>query len=466
MSKRTVWVAGLALCAGALAQQQRTQAFGVPTAAAKVQELTQTVEATATAADDEATRTTVSARFDGWVEGMRVNTTFQAVTQGEVLCTLYSPAIYAAEQEYAFAAGNRKALAASTVSGVAAGAAALERDARQRLAQQQVPAEEIARLEKGGAPRERFVLRAPEAGYVRERLVLPGAYVTAGTRLYTLGGLQPIWITAAVPEGELGLIHAGQTATVSLDAYPGRTFSARVVLVPPLVEADSRTAAVRLLLPNRDAAVSPGMFGRARLRLALGRELTVPADAVLRSGTAARVFVAGAGGSFVPRTVELGDRVGEVQGIRGGLRAGERVATGASFLVASEAQLSAALGSFAPPPPGTRQTAAAPAATVELTTAPSPARQGGNTFRLLLRDAHGAPITGAEVSLTLTMPAMPAMGMAAMRVAVALRETGGGRYEGQGSLGSGGQWQVLITARKAGRLLVRQATTLRAEGGL
>jgi Cu(I)/Ag(I) efflux system membrane fusion protein/cobalt-zinc-cadmium efflux system membrane fusion protein len=467
MTRRAVLLAGLALCAGAAAQQ-RTQAFGVPTAVAQYRELSQTLEATATAAADEARLTTVTAHFDGWVESMAVSTTFQAVAKGEVLCTLYSPAIHAAEQEYAFARRNQQALSRSTVSGVAAGAAALLRDARQRLAQQQVPAEEIARLEKGGEPRQRFVLRAPASGYVRERQVLPGAYVTAGTRLYTLGGLQPIWVNVAVPESQLGRVHTGQTATVTFDAYPGRIFSAQVALVPPQVEADSRTAAVRLVLPNREAAVSPGMFGRASLTLALGRELTVPADAVLRSGEQARVFVAGADGSFLPRTVQLGKRVGEVQGIRGGLRAGERVATGASFLVDSEAQLAAAAGSFAPPPPGAGQTAAEapPTATMELTTAPSPARKGANTFRLLLRDARGVPITGAEVALTLSMPAMPAMGMAAMHVAVSMHEAGGGRYEGRAELGSGGRWQVLVVARKAGQVVARQTSSLRAEGGM
>ncbi|HEY8056187.1 MAG TPA: FixH family protein, partial [Terriglobales bacterium] len=178
------------------------------------------------------------------------------------------------------------------------------------------------------------------------------------------------------------------------------------------------------------------------------------------------VFVAAGDGQFSPRTVTVGPQVGDAIVIRGGLRAGERVAAGASFLIASEAQLSAAAGSYAPPPPGVAGAPATPAATLLLTTDPSPARKGSNTFRVLLRDARGAPIAGAQLTLTLAMPAMPAMGMAAMRVTVAMHDAGGGRYQGSGTLDSGGQWQVTMVATQAGRVVARAQTSLRVQGGM
>jgi Cu(I)/Ag(I) efflux system membrane fusion protein/cobalt-zinc-cadmium efflux system membrane fusion protein len=459
----TVLLAGLAVAAAA---QQRTQQFGVTLATAQVRALSRTVQATAAVAADEATELPVTARFDGWIGKLPVNTTYQRVRRGEVLCTIYSPDLYAAEQDYAFAAHHQQLLAASSVPGVAAGGRALLADAAARLRQMQVPEEEITRLIAGGEPRQEFALTAPRDGIVEQRGVLPGEQVHAGTRLFTLIGLAPIWANAAVAEADLGLIEVGQQASLSLDAFPGRMYQARVAFITPKVDAASRTAAVRLVLPNVDRALTPGMFGRVRIAVDMGRRLTVPASAVLQSGETARVFVAGGDGRFTQRAVSVGPQVGEVIVIRSGLRAGERVAAGASFLIASEAQLSAAAGSFAPPPPGVAGAPAAATASLLLTTDPSPARKGANTFRVLLRDAHGAPIVGAQVTLTLAMPAMPAMGMAAKLVRVAMHDAGGGRYQGSGALDSGGQWQVTIVASQGGRLLAREQTSLRAEGGM
>ncbi len=467
--KRFLLLLGLfALAAGA---QQRVQAIGTPTAVVRVQALANPISTVATVATDEATITTVTARFSGWIVSMNANTRYQHVNRGEVLCTIYSPEIYAAERDYLFAAQNAQTLAASPVAGVAAGAKALVADARERLAQLQVPGQEIARLERTGVAKQRFALRAPETGIVSEREALPNEQVTAGMRLYTLTALQPIWVNAQVEESALGRIHAGQRATVRMDAYPGRTFTGRVDFINPQVNETSRTASVRLVLPNASQELTPGMYGSATVEVPLGRRLVVPASAVLQTGTGALAFVAEGGGRFDPRPVETGPQVGQQIVIRKGLRAGERVATGANFLIASEAQLSAAAGSYAPPPPGVSGSGASGqgtsnAAQVALTSDPSPARKGANTFRTLLTTAAGRPITGAQVELTLSMPAMPAMGMAGMTVRVAMQEVGGGRYRGQGTLGSGGNWHVSLVARKNGKIVAQAQTSLRAGGGM
>ncbi|MGH9466855.1 MAG: FixH family protein, partial [Terriglobales bacterium] len=181
----------------------------------------------------------------------------------------------------------------------------------------------------------------------------------------------------------------------------------------------------------------------------------------------ALAFVAEGGGRWTPQKVQIGPQIGDTLIIRKGLRAGERVAMGANFLIASEAQLAAAAGSYAPPPPGVSAAARQPrtALHVSLTTAPSPARKGRDTFRVFLTTTSGAPVTGATVTVRLGMPAMPAMGMAAMHVTVPLHEQGGGRYRGSGTLGSRGDWQVTITATKGGHVLAATYTSLRAAGG-
>ena len=105
-------------------------------------------------------------------------------------------------------------------------------------------------------------------------------------------------------------------------------------------------------------------------------------------------------------------------------------------------------------------------ATVELTTDPSPAQKGSNTVRVKLTDPAGKPIVGAQVTVTFSMPAMPEMGMAAMKTVIKVKDNGDGTYEGKGELGSGGMWQVRITAQKDGQTIATKRLTVKATGGM
>ena len=145
----------------------------------------------------------------------------------------------------------------------------------------------------------------------------------------------------------------------------------------------------------------------------------------------------------------------------------------ANFLVDSESQLKAAAGQFAPPPPGGGGAGGTAAvsiaqqnANLDFSTDPSPPHKGSNIFRVKLTDSSGKPISGAQVSVTFYMPAMPAMGMAAMRMNTELADKGNGLYEGSGTLGSGGTWQVTITAQQNGQTLVSKQMNVSATGGM
>jgi nitrogen fixation protein FixH len=155
-----------------------------------------------------------------------------------------------------------------------------------------------------------------------------------------------------------------------------------------------------------------------------------------------------------------------------GIKPGESLVTSADFLIDSEAQLQAAAGAFVPPPPGAGGAAAmnepsnAAQTQIELTTDPTPPRKGSNVLRIKLTGANGNPISGAQVNLTFFMPAMPAMGMAAMKTSVDFTDKGDGMYEGKGDLGSGGTWQVTITARQNGKVIGSKQFTVNATGGM
>src|SRR5438552_3983798 len=353
-------------------------------------------------------------------------------------------------------------------SAAGSGAASLLGAAAERLRQWGVPQKEIARLESTGKVQQELEVDSPVSGYITERNALPSVAVQPEMRLYTIADLSTVWVQAQVFQNDLERIKIGAPATLTVNTYPGRTFTGRVDFIYPQVDMDTRTAKVRVVFSNPGLQLKPGMFVNVSLKVPMGNQLVIPASGVLQSGTRAIAFVERSDGYIEPREVQLGSRVGDDLIVLKGLKAGEQIVTSANFLIDSESQLQAALGSFVPPPPGAgaASTTNAPQGIVELSSDPTTPRKGSNEFRVKLTDASGAPISGAEVSVTFFMPAMPAMGMASMRTPVTLSDKGNGLYEGSGQLDSGGTWQVTILAKKNGQLIASKQLSVNATGGM
>jgi Cu(I)/Ag(I) efflux system membrane fusion protein/cobalt-zinc-cadmium efflux system membrane fusion protein len=209
------------------------------------------------------------------------------------------------------------------------------------------------------------------------------------------------------------------------------------------------------------------MYVNVAISVPLGRQLVVPASAVLQAGARTIAFIDHGNGNLVPRTVQVGQQLDDSVIVLSGLKAGEKVVSSANFLVDSEAQLQAAMGSFAPLP---QQPAAAskPAQQIriDLTTQPSPPHVGANTVRVKLTGSDGKPLSGTQVTATFFMPAMPEMGMAAERAAATLTDKGNGVYEGSLQLGSGGAWKVTVVVQRGGQTIATQQLSIDATGGM
>jgi Cu(I)/Ag(I) efflux system membrane fusion protein/cobalt-zinc-cadmium efflux system membrane fusion protein len=165
--------------------------------------------------------------------------------------------------------------------------------------------------------------------------------------------------------------------------------------------------------------------------------------------------------------LELGPHLGGGLVVRKGLVDGDRIVSSANFLVDSESQLQAAVGAYAPPPPGVGAAVQENhSATIEMKTAPNPPQRGTNNLTLVLRDSFGAPIDGASVSVVFYMPAMPAMGMAAMRRVATATGSSNGTYRATINLDSGGGWQVSVSASKGGQQVATLQTNITASGAM
>lgn len=412
----------------------------------------------------------VQTRFAGWIRRVYADATGEFIRKGQPLFTIYSQDLVATEREYLLAKKNAVALQQSQVSGVAAGATSLLSAAKARLEQWQIPESEIAKLDQTGEAITDLTFNSPVSGYIIEKNALPNMYVQPETRLYTIADLSEVWVYAQIFQNDAGRIKPGDPAEVTLDAFPGKVFNGRVDYVLPQLDMATRTLPVRLVFPNPGLKLRPGMYVNVAVKLPLGRQVVVPDSAVFHSGTKNLIFAYAGEGNIEPREVELGAHVENEFVVAKGVKSGEQIVTSANFLIDSEAQLQAAAGAFVPPPPGAGQAAAMNApqaqASAELTTEPSPPRKGSNTVRVKLTDQAGKPIAGAEVNVTFFMAAMPAMGMAAMKTTVRASDKGGGMYEGQGDLGSGGTWQVTVTARQNGQTIANKQLTVNATGGM
>jgi RND family efflux transporter MFP subunit len=331
---------------------ERMQTIGVKLAKAEIENVTDEIRATGNVEINERQVAYVQTRFPGWIRQVYANASYQFVRKGQPLFTIYSPDLVTTEQEYLRAKKNAEAVQSSTVSGVASGSQSLLAAARQRLEQWEVPAREIEKLESSGKVITDLTFNSPVSGYITERNALPNMYVQPETRLYTVADLSNVWVYANVFQTDLGKLKPGDPAAITVDAYPGKIFSGRASDVLPQVDMNTRTARVRIALANPRLKLKPGMYVNVALQIPLGRQLVVPASAVLHAGMRPLVFISSGEGVFQPREVQTSGQAGDKVIITKGLKAGERIVISASFLIDSESQLQAAAGAFVPPPPG------------------------------------------------------------------------------------------------------------------
>lgn len=446
---------------------QRMQEIGVTSATAEMKDVNDDLSVPGNVDIDEERLSYVQTRFPGWIQGVQANATYQYVRKGQRLFTMYSPDIVSSEQEYLLARQNKTAFSQDAHGMGAQDNGWLQKAAEERLQQFGVPAQVIADLEQTGKVQRTIAIESPASGYIIERNALPNAYVQPDTKLYTIADLSTVWVYANVFQNDVGKLKPGDPAQVTVDAYPGRHFNGRIDQILPQVDMTTRTVRVRLVFSNPGVILKPGMYVNVAISVRLGRQMVIPASAVLQTGTRAIAFVDHGSGSLEPRTVEIGPQLDDSVVVLSGLKAGEKVVSSANFLVDSEAQLQAAAGAFAPTAPQPA-VSSAPAAQiqVDLSTEPSPPRKGTNTVRVTLTSADGRPVPGAQVTATFFMPAMPAMGMAAERDAAALSDKGNGLYVGSVQLSTGGTWQVTVTVQRGGQTVGTKQLSLSATGGM
>jgi Cu(I)/Ag(I) efflux system membrane fusion protein len=312
--------------------QERAQAIGVRTALAAERATSGGLRVTASIAAADQSVAEVHVRSAGFVERIPVDQVGLSVAKGQELLAVYSPEVFQAEMELI------------TARQWADGGARTLDAARAKLDLLGVDARDIERIVASGTPIRAVPVYAPEAGIVTKKTALRGAYVTPEMPLFTIEDRSRVYVVADVFAQDVASIKVGTPGKFTLWQRPDVSLSAKVDLIYPSVDPESRTTRVRMTVPNAKGALRPGDYGDVELAgTTPGRELVVPRDAVIDTGETKYVFLVDSPGQFTPRTVDVGPEQGGDIVIRSGLAAGDRVVSGATFLIDSESRLQASL---------------------------------------------------------------------------------------------------------------------------
>jgi Cu(I)/Ag(I) efflux system membrane fusion protein len=319
----------------------RVQTLGVRTAAVERRAVDATVRASGRVEIDERRQVVVAPRFEGWIERLHVNAVGDVVNKGQPLFTAYSPELQSAGEELRIAERLARDSAAHDP---------LASESARRLAE--ATRARLRNLQVAGQSGARQVIHAPASGVVLEKMAVEGGRFMAGEALFRIADLSRVWIIADLYEQDLARVQVGQGAQVVLDAWPGRSFAARVGYLYPTLDTATRSTRVRLELDNAEGLLRPGMF--VQVALAVGDvtpKTVVPGSAIIDDGERRVVLRALGEGRFKPQAVKLGERGREWVEVLEGVEEGERVVVSANFLIDSESQLKAALANLVAPAP-------------------------------------------------------------------------------------------------------------------
>ncbi len=317
----------------------RRQLIGVRTGLVRREKIEQHLRAVGRIEYDEHRLSAVNPKVGGWVDDLFVKSTGDEVKKGDPLFALYSPELIEAQRNYLLAA---RSAAHSESIDKSIGDSTL-RAARERLLLLDQDPDRIAELVTAGEAPHATTFRAKSDGVVVRRNIVQGGRVEAGADLYQLADVSSVWVVAEFYEYELPLVHAGQAASIELSSQPGEPLHGEVAYVYPYLESNSRTASVRVEVPNADRRLKPGMFATVFLSADFGEQLVIDDQAVLDTGERQLVFVDLGDGRLEPRAVGVGAQVGDLRVVLSGLAEGDRVVTSGNFLVDSESRLKSAL---------------------------------------------------------------------------------------------------------------------------
>ncbi|TDI81242.1 MAG: efflux RND transporter periplasmic adaptor subunit [Bacteroidetes bacterium] len=282
--------------------------------------------------ENEEANTVQVSYFSGRIERLNVSFTGEEIRKGQLLATIYSPELFAAQQELI------------TASSIKESQPALYRAVRNKLKLWKLSEGQIDQIEASGKVKENFPVYATVSGTVSEKLVEQGDYIKQGQPLLRISNLSTVWANFDVYEHQIDLFKIGQQVAITTNAYPNKQFKAVVSFIDPVLDTKTRTVKLRVVLNNKNGVFKPGMFVEGKIdvvKLTSEQPITIPSSAVLWTGERSVVYLKINPDEpvFELREVLLGNNLGENYEVLDGLANGDEIVTNGTFTVDAAAQL-------------------------------------------------------------------------------------------------------------------------------
>ena len=322
---------------------EKQQLIGVKTVTVSVRPMQSLIRSVGRIEYDERRLSTINTKVAGWVEKLFVNVTGDPVRKGQALAEIYSPELFATQQEFINTlhwATQNKAAGTDGIQALLTGdAERMVEAAKQRLRLWDISEAQIRTIAATGKPVRTLVITSRVNGIIIQKPVVQGMRVMPGEKLFDIADLSTVWLVADLYESQLPLVGIGQRVTIALSNFPGQVFSSTIDFISPTLSGETRTARVRCTIPNPGGVLKPQMFSNVEIKTDPVDRLAVPDAAVIDTGRKKVVYVDKGMGMFEPREVTTGIKTGGMTEILAGVAPGEKVVAAANFLIDSEAQL-------------------------------------------------------------------------------------------------------------------------------
>ncbi|MFT6689193.1 MAG: Cu(I)/Ag(I) efflux system membrane fusion protein [Saprospiraceae bacterium] len=291
-----------------------------------------TIKLSGKIAENEEANVVQASYFSGRIERLNISSTGEEVRKGQLLATIYSPELFAAQQELITASSFKESQPA------------LYKAVRNKLKLWKISDNQINQIEASGKVKQNFPIYATVSGTVSEKLVEQGDYVKQGQAVLKITNLNTVWALFDVYENQIELFEKGQDITVTTNAYPNKEFNKKVDFIDPTFNSTTRTVKLRVVLNNKNREFKTGMFVEGNIKNTLSakeQRLLIPSSAILWTGERSVVYLKTNSDEpiFEMKEITIGKQLGELYEVVDGLKSGDEIVTNGTFTVDASAQL-------------------------------------------------------------------------------------------------------------------------------
>ena len=270
--------------------------------------------------------------FSGRIETLAIGFIGEEVFKGQLLATIYSPELYAAQQELITAVSLKDTQPA------------LYKAVRTKLKLWKLSEDQINKIEMSGKIQENFPIYATVSGTVSEKLVAEGAAIQKGQPLFKIANLDTVWASFDLYENQINRFKKGQEITITTNTASNNFYKSKVDFIDPILNTSTRTVTLRAVLPNKGGMFKPGMFVEGQVKAKNSGTLeviTIPSSAILWTGKRSIVYLKPTLNVPVFEMLEitLGAKNGATYEVLSGLKNGDEIVTNGTFTVDAAAQL-------------------------------------------------------------------------------------------------------------------------------